>query len=191
MTGLDLYAILTGWSSTDAEPPAKEHVTARVVCRCGGRLALVVGSRCWVAADKIPKAGAADVVLDAAFLDFEALTAAGDAAALDVAAFVRAVNPKGRGLDALVRALPPLRLPARWFDIAGLPGVDDPERLAVGTSCRRCGTTYRLGSLLAGHTAAIAREADPNATIRGFEWPDTGRDSRVSLYRHLTDVLLA
>lgn len=191
MTGLDLYAILTGWSSADAEPPAKEHVTSMVACRCGRRLALVVGSHCWVAADRLPRAGAADVVLDAAFLDFEALAAAEDATALDVVAFVRAANPGG-GMDALARVLPPLRLPARWYNIAGLPDVADPARLSLGTSCRQCGTAYQFAALLvdADHTV-IPTEADWKASIRGFEWPDAARGSRVSLYRHLTDVLLA
>lgn len=140
------------------------------------------------------RAATADVLLDAALLDFEALAEVLDPDALVVSGFVMAARPSVHGLERLKAVVPPLKLPATWVSLEGVSDIPAHVRTNLNAWCGQCGTLYRLETTLrelelAGRTI-IAEDPDPMSRSQGFTWPDAARASRVSLYRHLTAALL-
>ena len=216
---VDLTAILSDGGEGDAERPRREDVVTTLWCPCGAVVALVArfGGESWLwrAGYRHTPRGAADIVVQAALDDFEALAAiAREDPALEDAALsaeVRAIGEFARlaSRDYLAAVVPALRMPARIGRVTGIaqdvadlnaqrdPGLA-PVKLAHTTAgCPTC------RSVLDVQEAVVQVESmpQPPRTIvvedlpalgverMGYGWPESGRAARVALYRALSDVL--
>lgn len=220
---LDLLALLSGERPTDDERPDPADVVSRLRCSCGTVVGLLARSGgeswLWRAPYRHTARGAAEIVLDAALEDFEALAAADDADALAVAGMFEPDDT----IEALAAALPPLRMPARLRKVTGLARLmaeHDAERdrrvadesaargLPAPTlapsrpayteaGCGKCRRVLHLGTIVmqleaepAPPREVVVTEPPPLGVVSmGYDWPDSARPSRVALYRSLSDVL--
>jgi hypothetical protein len=148
----------------------------------------------FVGARRLPRAQAADVVVDAALADLDAAAArSDDDLVATIASFLEVVEEApGRLADALPG---PLVLPESgpWLLRAGLP---DGRMAGCSATCAKCRKTFYLGEQLRRWVAAdpgpevlIATDIDEWRARVGLEWPAEALGRRVALYRHLSAVL--
>lgn len=205
---LDLVALLSGEAVRQAPRPAPGDVVSNLRCPCGTVVALLARrdgeTWLWRAPYRHTARGAAEIVLDAALEDFEALAAVEDGDALVVAALFEQGT-----IDRLSGVLPPLRMPARLRYVTGLAaglaaeaagrdeGLAPPRLTHMEAGCGSCRQVLDVGRVVVGleRNGALLQEVvvadlpDLGVERMGYGWPESGRASRVALYRALTEML--